>query len=54
MRRDVDIWWRQAKEDLDTAFANYKIGKYYVCAFYSQQAVYGCKKNSGYKSNNFC
>jgi len=39
MKRDVSIWWRQAKEDLDTAFANYKIGKYYVCAFYSQQAV---------------
>ncbi len=36
---EVENWWRQAEEDLDSAKFNYSGGKYYVCAFLCQQAV---------------
>ena len=36
---EMERWWKLAKDDLDSAEANFKIKKYYVCAFFSQQAV---------------
>lgn len=39
MREESENWWLQALEDLDTAKANIKIGKYYAFVFFSQQAA---------------
>ncbi len=38
MRPEIFMWWRQAEEDLVTARANLEMGRYYACAFFSQQA----------------
>ncbi len=39
MRTEVENWWRQAKEDFNSAKFNDFGKKYYVCAFLCQQAV---------------
>ncbi|HLD75480.1 MAG TPA: HEPN domain-containing protein [Candidatus Norongarragalinales archaeon] len=39
MREEAKLWLEQAAEDLDSAAANLQIRKYYVCAFFCQQAV---------------
>lgn len=39
MREEVKNWLKQAQEDLKSAVAVYDIGRYYVAAFLSQQAV---------------
>jgi HEPN domain-containing protein len=39
VRQEADRWWRQALEDLDTAEKNFDLRKFYVTAFYCQQAV---------------
>lgn len=39
MREEVKNWWKQAKEDLSSAEAVYDIGRFYVAAFLSQQAI---------------
>ena len=39
MRKEIEFWWKQAKEDLDSAEKNYEIEKYYVSTFLCQQAV---------------
>jgi HEPN domain-containing protein len=36
MRREVELWWRQA-EDLKSAEGNLRIERYYVVAFLCQQ-----------------
>lgn len=39
MRKEVENWWLQAKEDFDSAEYNFQGGKFYVAAFMCQQAV---------------
>jgi HEPN domain-containing protein len=39
MRREAELWWRQAVEDLKSAEGNLRIERYYVVAFLCQQAV---------------
>jgi HEPN domain-containing protein len=39
MRKEAERWWLQALEDLSAARANLRIGKFYVAAFFSQQAA---------------
>lgn len=39
MKEEVKRWWKMAKDDLSSAKSNFKNGKYYVCAFLSQQAA---------------
>lgn len=36
---EVERWMKMARDDLDSARVNFENGKYYVCAFLSQQAV---------------
>ena len=36
---EVDSWWRQAVEDLDTAKVNLNHGKYYAASLFAQQAA---------------
>ncbi|MBI1869399.1 HEPN domain-containing protein [Candidatus Gottesmanbacteria bacterium] len=39
LSEEAKLWWKQSQDDLDTAFQNLKIKKYYVCVFFAQQAV---------------
>jgi len=39
MKEEVKRWMEMSKDDLESARANFKIKKYYVCAFLCQQAV---------------
>lgn len=39
MRRESIRWWKQALEDLKVAEKNLENKLFYVCAFFSQQAV---------------
>ena len=39
MKEEIERWLKQAENDLDSSEENIKIGKYYVSAFLSQQAV---------------
>ena len=39
MREEVNIWWKQAKKDFESAEKNYKLKEYYLVAFLCQQAV---------------
>jgi len=39
MRSEVERWLLQAKEELDTARASMKAGKWFAAAFWSQQAT---------------
>lgn len=39
MRREAELWWRQAREDLQSAEVNLRAGRYYLVAFLSHQAV---------------
>ena len=39
MFSEVDGWWLQALDDLDTAKANHGIKKYHIASLFSQQAV---------------
>lgn len=36
---DIKLWWKQALIDLETAESNWETKRYYVCSFFSQQAV---------------
>lgn len=36
---DANLWWEQAKADLETAFITYQNRRYDASVFYSQQAV---------------
>ncbi|MBI5036562.1 HEPN domain-containing protein [Candidatus Micrarchaeota archaeon] len=39
MREEARNWLEQAKEDLETAEANFQTKRYYACAFFCQQAA---------------
>ncbi len=39
MRKEVELWWKQALKDLEAAEKNYKIGEYYIVAFLCQQSI---------------
>jgi HEPN domain-containing protein len=39
MRREAELWWRQALEDFKSAEANLGIGRFYLVAFLCHQAV---------------
>ncbi|MFT4309405.1 MAG: HEPN domain-containing protein [Candidatus Woesearchaeota archaeon] len=39
MRRDIEIWWKQALKDYENAELNYKNKQYYLTAFLVQQSV---------------
>ena len=39
MRPDVERWLLQGKEELDTAKVDFKGGKWFAAAFWTQQAV---------------
>ncbi|MFP4524434.1 MAG: HEPN domain-containing protein [Candidatus Woesearchaeota archaeon] len=39
MRRDIEVWWKQAQKDHENAQKNYKTGEYYLVAFLTQQAI---------------
>ena len=39
MRRETELWWRQALEDLKSAEGNLEIERYYLVAFLCHQAV---------------
>lgn len=39
MREESRRWLEQAREDFETAKANFQIKKYYACAFFCQQAA---------------
>jgi HEPN domain-containing protein len=39
MASEVDGWWLQTLDDLDTAKANHEIKKYHISSLFSQQAV---------------
>lgn len=39
MRKEAELWWRQAREDLESAEVNLRTGRYYLVAFLSHQAV---------------
>lgn len=39
MRREIENWWKQAQDDLDSAKASLEFKKYYLCVFMCQQAV---------------
>lgn len=39
MRKEIENWWLQAKEDFDSSKINFNAKKYYVSVFLCQQAV---------------
>ncbi len=39
MRKEITQWWNQAEADFDGARFNFDGGKYYIAAFWCQQAV---------------
>ncbi|MBS3123074.1 HEPN domain-containing protein [Candidatus Woesearchaeota archaeon] len=39
MRKEVENWWEQAKDDLDSAIQNLTIKKYHLVVFLCQQSV---------------
>ncbi len=39
MRRETEMWWRQAEDDLKNAHKNLDMGGYYLVVFLCQQAV---------------
>jgi len=39
MRKEIKIWWDQAKQDFDAALYNFDGRRYYIAAFLCQQAV---------------
>jgi len=39
MRKETEIWWKQANKDMGSAKRIMELGEYYVSAFLSQQAV---------------
>ena len=39
MRPEIERWFLQSKEELDTARVNFEAGKWFAAAFWMQQAV---------------
>ena len=39
MRAEAEPWWRQAEADLETARLNLQLNRWYVVAYFAQQAV---------------
>ena len=39
MRKEVEMWWKQAEKDFENAQKNFDIGGYYLTVFLCQQAV---------------
>src|SRR3989344_9133785 len=39
MRKEIDNWWKQSEADFDGAQYNFSGAKYYIAAFFCQQAV---------------
>jgi HEPN domain-containing protein len=39
MRKEIEIWWKQAERDFKAAEKNFRLGEWYVVAFLCQQAV---------------
>jgi len=39
MRAEIEVWWKQAKADLQTAEVNLHQERHYAAVFFCQQAV---------------
>ena len=54
MRRDIEVWWKQARRDYENARRNFEAEEFYLTAFLVQQAVEkSLKAYFLYKKNTF-